>query len=143
MCLDAGEVHKRYAFGGSLFGERFEQLSNDVVPWPLDRFPVVSVGLDLRQSFSGVSLGGVRHRWVIWFAAGLLALFAVGYVVSARGESQVKRWCRDRVQVGEDFLTVPLPPQGHLISVKDGVWTYDGGVVVTVVDGQVVDKKCG
>lgn len=78
---------------------------------------------------------------------GLAVLAAVGLLIFAAVRSHMRadpvpKWCRGQVHLGESFASLQMPGRPHLQSVSQGVWKYDDGVVVTIVDGQVYDKQC-
>jgi len=59
-----------------------------------------------------------------------------------RVTTRSKPWCTSHVHVGDYLTALNMPSGGHLVSVTNGVWTYDDGVTITFIEGQVYDKQC-
>ena len=70
-----------------------------------------------------------------------LALF--GWLKGRIHGDPVPGWCRSQVHVGERLGQLKMPGAPHLVSISNGNWTYDDGVVITFLNGQVYTKTCG
>ena len=81
------------------------------------------------------------RRNVVIGVAIVAALLVWGAVRAHSRDHGLQAWCRT-VHVGDAFGSIALPKNG-LLSVSGGTWTYDGGVSVSFVDGQVAAKTCG
>jgi hypothetical protein len=74
-----------------------------------------------------------------------LAVFAAAAFLAAGcgGKDSIKAWCQNQVHVGDYLSSLTMPGAPHLNSVNNGVWTYDDGVKITFIAGQVYAKRCG
>lgn len=85
----------------------------------------------------------VRRRRAAWVGGGIVAAIAALVIYGRSGSDSVKSWCRANVHVGTYLTALKMPGAPHLVSVNNGVWTYDDGVKVTFLDDQVYEADCG
>jgi hypothetical protein len=120
------------------------QLLGHLESWyPLRRDRLHDLGDSMKSSATrqqSVQRRKLAHPWQAGSVVAVAVIITVAYMLGSRHEHSVQAWCRSQVHVG-DYLSELRMPTPVLVS--HGVWTFDGGVTVSFVDGQVYDKNCG